>query len=73
MSEIWNLPPGQRVELPLNNALQPVDKEGGIFVRFIGTVARKPHLCPIKYKTWHKVQDYYKEQCWDTIKVLNKF
>jgi hypothetical protein len=41
MSDVWNLPVGKKIVLNFNGAFQPVDKEAGIFSRFIGTVARK--------------------------------
>lgn len=63
MVEVWNLTPEERIVLTFNKDLQAVSTEGGIFSRFIGTIARKPHLCPIKYKNWHDVLDQYKEDC----------
>ncbi|XP_028101154.1 uncharacterized protein LOC114300488 [Camellia sinensis] len=67
MVEVWNLTPEERIVLTFNKDLQAVSIEGGIFSRFIGTIARKPHLCPIKYKNWHDVPDQYKEDCWNII------
>ncbi|CAL5352547.1 unnamed protein product [Camellia sinensis] len=67
MVEVWNLTPEERIMLTFNKDLQAVSTEGGIFSRFIGTIARKPHLCPIKYKNWHEVPDQYKEDCWNII------
>ena len=69
MSDVWNLPVGKKIVLNFNGAFQPIDKEAGIFSRFIGTVARKPHLCPIKYLTWRKLPMDYKEECWKIIEV----
>ncbi|GMP75352.1 hypothetical protein CsSME_00032476 [Camellia sinensis var. sinensis] len=57
MVEVWNLTPEERIMLTFNKDLQAVSIEGGIFSRFIGTIARKPHLCPIKYKNWYEVPD----------------
>ncbi|CAL5374259.1 unnamed protein product [Camellia sinensis] len=67
MVEVWNLTPEERIVLTFNKDLQVVSTEGGIFSRFMGTIARKPHLCPIKYKNWHDVPDQYKEDCWNII------
>ncbi|CAL5328442.1 unnamed protein product [Camellia sinensis] len=67
MVEVWNLTLEERIMLTFNKDLLAVSTEGGIFSRFIGTIARKPHLCPIKYKNWHEVPDQYKEDCWNII------
>ncbi|XP_028071336.1 uncharacterized protein LOC114273728 isoform X2 [Camellia sinensis] len=58
--------------LTFNKDLQVVSIEGGIFSHFIGTIARKPHLCPIKYKNWHQVPDPYKEDCWNIIESMGE-
>ncbi|KAI8541006.1 hypothetical protein RHMOL_Rhmol08G0029300 [Rhododendron molle] len=67
LSDIWNLPPGKKVVVDFNATCLPVGEEGGVFNRFIGTVARKPHLCPINCKSWHVVPNHYKEDCWSII------
>ncbi|CAL5349893.1 unnamed protein product [Camellia sinensis] len=72
MVEVWNLTPEERIVLTFNKDLQAVSTEGGIFSRFIGTIARKPHLCPIKYKNWHDVPDQYKEDCWNIIESMGE-
>ena len=61
MSEIWNLIDGKKFELSFNGCFQPVEREGVIFNRFVGTVARKPNLCSINYLNWRKVPNDYKE------------
>ena len=70
MSEIWNLTDGKKVEFPFNGCFQLVEREGIIFNRFVGTVARKPNLCPINYLNWRKVPNDYKEKSWTIIEVL---
>ncbi|KAG5531820.1 hypothetical protein RHGRI_026439 [Rhododendron griersonianum] len=67
LSDIWNLPPGKKVVVDFNATCLPVGEECGVFNRFIGTVARKPHLCPINCKSWHFVPNHYKEDCWSII------
>ncbi|KAI8557091.1 hypothetical protein RHMOL_Rhmol05G0307700 [Rhododendron molle] len=67
LSDIWNLPPGKKVVVDFNATCLPVGEEGGVFNRFIGTVARKPHLCPINCKSWYVVPNHYKEDCWSII------
>ncbi|KAG5531824.1 hypothetical protein RHGRI_026439 [Rhododendron griersonianum] len=71
LSDIWNLPPGKKVVVDFNATCLPVGEECGVFNRFIGTVARKPHLCPINCKSWHFVPNHYKEDCWSIIEVLS--
>ena len=61
MSEIWNLIDRKKFELSFNGCFQPVECECIIFNRFVGTVARKPNLCPINYLNWRKVPNDYKE------------
>ncbi|KAI8559338.1 hypothetical protein RHMOL_Rhmol04G0164800 [Rhododendron molle] len=47
LSDVWNLPPTNRIVVKFNGAFVPIGYEGGLFNRFIATVSRKPHLCPI--------------------------
>ncbi len=68
---IWNLAPGTKVELQLNHENQPVRKEGRTFTRFLGTIARKPNLCPIRYNNRTHIPKRYKEKCWEIVEVFN--
>ncbi|KAH7846799.1 hypothetical protein Vadar_018298 [Vaccinium darrowii] len=63
--DVWNLPPTKRIVVEFNQVFVPVGKEGGLFNQFLGTIARKPHLCPISYQSWHEVPWHYKEDCWN--------
>ncbi|KAH7843791.1 hypothetical protein Vadar_020772 [Vaccinium darrowii] len=67
LADVWNLPPTKRIVVEFNQVFVPVGKEGGLFNRFLGTIARKPHLCPISYRSWHEVPRHYKEDCWNII------
>uniref|UniRef100_A0A2N9I5G3 Uncharacterized protein n=1 Tax=Fagus sylvatica TaxID=28930 RepID=A0A2N9I5G3_FAGSY len=64
---IWNLALGTKVELPLNHANQLVGKEGRTFIGFLGTIARKPNLCPIRYNNRTHIPKRYKEKCWEIV------
>ncbi|XP_050258344.1 uncharacterized protein LOC126703426 [Quercus robur] len=64
---IWNLPENHKIELPLTSSNQPIKKAGRNFTSWLGTIARKPHLCPIKYKNWTRMPDEFKEQIWDIV------
>ena len=70
--EIWNLPDDQEIELPLNSMHQLVGEGARAFTGFLGTIARKPHMCPIKYLDWKAVPEELKEECWRLVKVLKK-
>ncbi|KAH7836026.1 hypothetical protein Vadar_032056 [Vaccinium darrowii] len=67
LADVWNLPPTKRIVVEFNQVFVPVGKEGGLFNRFLGTIARKPHLCPISYRNWNEVPRHYKEDCWNII------
>nr|POE70816.1 hypothetical protein CFP56_45452 [Quercus suber] len=67
--EIWDLPDDQEIELPLNSMHQPVDEGARTFTGFLGTIARKPHMCPIKYLDWKTMPKELKEECWRTVKT----
>ena len=71
-SIIWNLPENHKIELPLTSSNQPIKKAGRNFTGWLGTIARKPHLCPIKYKNWTRMPDEFKEQIWDIVQVFKK-
>ncbi|XP_030932860.1 uncharacterized protein LOC115958567 isoform X3 [Quercus lobata] len=66
--EIWDLPDDQEIELPLNSMHQPVDEGARTFTGFLGTIARKPHMCPIKYLDWKVMPEELKEECWRLVK-----
>nr|POE55074.1 hypothetical protein CFP56_26655 [Quercus suber] len=66
--EIWNLPDDQEIELPLNSMHQPVDEGARTFIGFLGTIARKPHMCSIKYLDWKAMRKELKEECWHLVK-----
>ncbi|KAG5517033.1 hypothetical protein RHGRI_037698 [Rhododendron griersonianum] len=68
LSDVWNLPPTNRIVVKFNEAFVPIGYEGGLFNRFVATVSRKPHLCPINCLDWHKVPQHYKEACWRIIR-----
>ncbi|KAL4654948.1 hypothetical protein ACB092_01G416400, partial [Castanea dentata] len=67
--DIWNMPPGKKLFLKINKAGQPVRKNSGSFSRWLGTVARKPDMCPINYCSWPKMPLQYKNRCWEAIQL----
>ena len=50
--DIWDLPNDQEIELPLNSMHLPVDNGVRTFTGFLGTIAWKPHMYPIRYLNW---------------------
>ena len=58
--DIWNMPPGKKLFLEINKAGQPVGENAGLWAKWLGTVARKPDMCPINYRSWHSMPRQYK-------------
>ncbi|KAJ8420495.1 hypothetical protein Cgig2_027867 [Carnegiea gigantea] len=50
----------ERIMVPLNNLLQPIKKAGSLFNRFLADVAKRPSLCPLNYKDWRLVPQYFR-------------
>ncbi|KAK9984959.1 hypothetical protein SO802_034484 [Lithocarpus litseifolius] len=67
--DIWDLPDEEEIELELNSEHQPVDDGARTFTGFLGTIARKPHMCPIRYLNWKDMPEENKEECWRLVEV----
>ncbi|KAK4608269.1 hypothetical protein RGQ29_001896 [Quercus rubra] len=67
--DIWNMPPGKKLILEINGAGQPVGENAGPWAKWLGTVARKPDMCPINYLSWHSMPLQYKNRCWEAIQA----
>ena len=48
---------------------QPVDERVRTFTGFLGMIAQKPNMCPIKYLEWRDVLAKLKEECWRLVEV----
>ena len=70
--DIWDLPDEEEIELLLNSMHQPVDDGARTFNGFMGTIARKPHMCPIRFLNWKDMPKEFKEECWRVVEVLKK-
>nr|POE62187.1 hypothetical protein CFP56_39515 [Quercus suber] len=70
--DVWDLPNDQVIELPLNSIYQPVDEGARAFTGFLGAIAWKPHMCPIRYLTWKDMPEELKEECWHVVKDKTK-
>ncbi|KAL0005884.1 hypothetical protein SO802_013445 [Lithocarpus litseifolius] len=62
--DIWGLPDEEEIELELNSEHQPVDDGVRTFTGFLGTIARKPHMYPIRYLNWKDTPEENKKECW---------
>ncbi|XP_075640169.1 uncharacterized protein LOC142611904 [Castanea sativa] len=67
--DIWNMPPGKKLFLKINGARQPIGKNAGSFARWLGTLARKPDMCPINYRKWPSMPLQYKNRCWEAVQA----
>ncbi|KAL0003102.1 hypothetical protein SO802_016883, partial [Lithocarpus litseifolius] len=67
--DIWDLPNEEEIELELNSDHQPVDDGARTFTGFLGTIARKPHMCPIIYLNWKDMPEENKEECWRLVEI----
>ncbi|XP_075664319.1 uncharacterized protein LOC142633947 [Castanea sativa] len=65
--DVWDLPDDQVIELPLNSMHQPVDERERAFIGFLGTIAPKPHMCPIRYLNWKDMPEELKKECWRVV------
>uniref|UniRef100_A0A7N2QZ69 Uncharacterized protein n=1 Tax=Quercus lobata TaxID=97700 RepID=A0A7N2QZ69_QUELO len=61
--DVWDLPNDQVIDLPLNSMHQLVDDGARAFTGFLGTIARKPHMYPIRYLSWKDMPEKLKEEC----------
>ena len=67
--DVWDPPVNQVIELPLNSMHQPVDEGARAFTNFLGTIVRKPHMCPIRYLNWRDMPKELKGECWRLVEV----
>ena len=67
--DVWDLLDDQVIELPLNSMHQPIDEGVRAFTGFLGTIVRKPHMCPIRYLNWRDMPKELKEECWRLVEV----
>ena len=67
--DVWDILDDQVIELLLNSMHQLVDEGARAFTGFLGTIARKPHMCPIRYLNWRDMPEELKEECWHHVEV----
>jgi hypothetical protein len=71
MTEVWNLPEGRKIPILCNDFGQPLDIEGHVYTRFLGSIARTHSILPINFNNWKKVPKTNKEAAWNVILVMN--
>ena len=59
--DIWDHPDEEEIELLLNSLHQLVDDGARTFTGFLGTIARKPHMCLIRFLNWKDVAEELKK------------
>ena len=70
LKDLWELPNGTKVVLPLNDCKQPVGEAGGLLGQALGQLGANFSTLPICYKSWSKVPNNYKEEIYNSkIKV----
>ncbi|XP_043700332.1 uncharacterized protein LOC122651062 [Telopea speciosissima] len=69
--KIESLPPGQKVQVSVNEYGQPSSEETAQLMTWIGLLARDTSLLPCNYPDWRKMPKEYKENAWN--KIIEKF
>ncbi|XP_050278218.1 uncharacterized protein LOC126719734 [Quercus robur] len=46
---------------------QPIDDGARTFTGWLGTIAQKPHMCPIRYLSWKAMPKELKKECWHLV------
>ena len=66
LKDLWLLPNGTQVVLPLNDCNQPIGEAAGLLGQALGQIAFDFVAFPVCYKTWAKVPKNYKEEIYNT-------
>nr|POE84282.1 hypothetical protein CFP56_71292 [Quercus suber] len=64
LADIWAMTGEYKIELLLNAEGQPIEDDGSLFVRFLGSFCENGMLCPLTPADWPKVPKKVKEECW---------
>ncbi|KAL0009442.1 hypothetical protein SO802_010944 [Lithocarpus litseifolius] len=67
--DIWDPPDEEEIKLELNSEHQPINDGARTFTGFLGTIARKCHMCPIRYLNWKDMPKENKEECWRLVEI----
>ena len=69
MTELWNMPPGQKVKVQFNDMHQGVGPEARTLASYLGTVARNCQLLPLNIQDWRRIPASEKERILELVKV----
>ncbi|XP_073111307.1 uncharacterized protein [Elaeis guineensis] len=58
--DVWQMREGERIVVECNQLGQPIKKAACLLTSFLGTVARRPQLCPLGYAKWNDMLPTYK-------------
>ncbi|XP_073116157.1 uncharacterized protein [Elaeis guineensis] len=58
--DVWQMCEGERIVVECNQLGQPIKKAACLLTSFLGTVARRPQLCPLGYAKWNDMLPTYK-------------
>lgn len=72
LQDIDRLPESHRIIVTFNEYGQPLMKAGGLYTRYLGKIARKGNMCPLSYKDWRMMPDYYTSAIVRKVEVSNK-
>ena len=68
---MWQMRKGERIVVECNQLGQPIKKAACLLTSFLGTVARRPQLCPLGYAKWNDMLSTYKVELLRVIEVMN--
>ena len=69
MTDVWDMPEGERIIVLVNEFHQPLRHEGCKLTQFLGDLARNPNFAPINFNSWKKVPQNYRNKLWDIVEV----
>uniref|UniRef100_A0A7N2MYU4 Transposase n=1 Tax=Quercus lobata TaxID=97700 RepID=A0A7N2MYU4_QUELO len=67
LADIWAMTGEYKIQLPLNDEGQPIDNDGSLFVRWLGSFCENGLLCPLSPAGWPSVPQKFKNDCWTEI------
>ena len=68
---MWQMREGERIVVECNQLGQPIKKAACLLTLFLGTIARRPQLCPLGYAKWNDMLPMYKVELLRVIEVMN--
>lgn len=69
--DVWQMREGERIIVECNQLDQPIKKAASLLTSFLGTLARRPELCPLNYAKWNDMLPTYKVELLRIVQVKN--